>query len=104
MILARSPWAKVLSHSRRQVPGLDQCARVLFQGLHKNCDLRRRGLAPLPTSTPRDFALEVWSALPAKAARAFAALTESYQAERFGGHKSSSSKQELCELRDNLHA
>ncbi|MBW2723577.1 MAG: DUF3488 domain-containing protein [Deltaproteobacteria bacterium] len=46
--------------------------------------LRRRGLARTRATTARDYAKQVQDRVPAEAARAFSAITESYLAERFG--------------------
>jgi len=64
--------------------------------------LRRRDLIPTATNTPRDFAERVRGSLPDGAAEAFARLTEHYQAERYGNHKTSLAREELHNLRDTL--
>jgi transglutaminase-like putative cysteine protease len=46
--------------------------------------LRRRGLPRTRATTARDYAKQVQDRVPAEAARAFSAITESYLAERFG--------------------
>lgn len=46
--------------------------------------LRRRGLPRTRATTARDYAKQVQDRVPAKAARAFSEITESYLAERFG--------------------
>ncbi len=66
--------------------------------------LRRRELVPTPTNTARDFAVRMRAALPDQAAEAFALLTECYQAERYGDHKTSTAREELQKLRDTLRA
>jgi hypothetical protein len=52
----------------------------------------------------RDFARHVRAEIPARAARAFDALTESYLAERFGGRPGCDSRAWLRELSRSLHA
>jgi transglutaminase-like putative cysteine protease len=64
--------------------------------------LRRRGLARAPAMSARAFASEVSAQIPPVAAHAFAALTEAYLAERFGGAPPSGSERELALLRDSL--
>jgi hypothetical protein len=64
--------------------------------------LRRRGLVREPSTTARAFASRAQEKLPPAAARSFAALTESYLSERFGGRPSPSVQEELRALRDSL--
>jgi transglutaminase-like putative cysteine protease len=65
--------------------------------------LARRGLARDPCTTARDFAVEVSATLPNPAAAAFAALTEDYLAERFGGRElEDSAGRHLERLRSSL--
>jgi len=64
--------------------------------------LRRRGLARAPATSARAFASEVSAHIPPMAAHAFAALTEAYLAERFGGVPPTGSGRELAALRDGL--
>jgi len=79
-------------HNRFSLPEYTSALRLL----------RRRRLVPTPTTTPRDFVRQIEKVVPPGAATAFAKLTESYQAQRYGGHKSSTARAELGELRDNL--
>jgi len=64
--------------------------------------LRRRGLVRAPATTARAFAWFAQEKLSPPAARSFAALTESYLAERFGGRLSATVHEELRALRDSL--
>jgi transglutaminase-like putative cysteine protease len=64
--------------------------------------LARRGLTRSPASTPRDFAQDVAAAHPGPAAAAFASLTESYLALRFGGHVPAEVATPLRTLREGL--
>jgi transglutaminase-like putative cysteine protease len=64
--------------------------------------LARRGLVREPQATARAFALRVASERPGGAALAFARLTESYLAERFGGGRPSAGEPELAALRRSL--
>lgn len=66
--------------------------------------LARRGLVRGATTTARDFASHVATALPPAAADAFLRLTERYLAERFGGQAPDSAAADLATLRDNLRA
>jgi hypothetical protein len=64
--------------------------------------LARRGLARAPAATAREFALLAGARLPPAAASSFAALTESYLAERFGGRSDPEAAERLRELRRSL--
>jgi transglutaminase-like putative cysteine protease len=64
--------------------------------------LRRKNLVRDPATPARAFASLAREKLPLPAARSFATLTESYLAERFGGHPSPSVQAELRVLRDSL--
>ncbi len=66
--------------------------------------LARRGLVREAALPARDFARRAATRLPEPAARAFAALTERYLAERFGGRIGGSGGAELRLLRDSLRA
>jgi transglutaminase-like putative cysteine protease len=66
--------------------------------------LRRRGFTRTPATTARRFASDVAARLPPEAARAFAALTEAYLAERFGGAARADGARELAALRASLRA
>ena len=64
--------------------------------------LGRKGLVRDPATTARAFASLAGAELSPAAARSFAALTESYLAERFGGHPAVTVQAELRALRDSL--
>ena len=64
--------------------------------------LRRKGLARDSATTARAFASLVREKLSPPAARSFATITESYLAERFGGHPAAAVREELRALRDSL--
>lgn len=64
--------------------------------------LARHDLLPSPTRTPRVFAREVAHALGPAGAAAFAAITEAYLAERYGGRPPRPASNELRVLRDSL--
>jgi transglutaminase-like putative cysteine protease len=64
--------------------------------------LARRGLLRGAATPARDFARRVRAEVPAPAARAFDALTESYLAERFGGRPPADSGATLRELSAGL--
>jgi hypothetical protein len=64
--------------------------------------LGRRGLVRDPATTARAFAATVAERLSPAAARSFAALTEFYLAERFGGRLSPAVQAELRAFRDSL--
>jgi hypothetical protein len=64
--------------------------------------LARRGLRRAPETPARAFAREAEGALPPPAARAFAALTEAYLAERFGGLPARDAGAQLAALRAGL--
>jgi transglutaminase-like putative cysteine protease len=66
--------------------------------------LARRGLVRAPSTPAREFASAAARALPAAAGAAFAALTEAYLAERFGGRGAAAGWEELRALRDSLRA
>jgi len=66
--------------------------------------LARHGLKRGGATPARDFARRVRAEVPAPAARAFDALTESYLAERFGGRPPVDSRIWLSELSRGLHA
>ena len=66
--------------------------------------LARRGLEREAALPARDFARRAAASLPEPAARAFAALTERYLAERFGGEAAAPGGAELRLLRDSLRA
>ena len=66
--------------------------------------LGRKGLVREPATTARGFASLAREKLSPSAARSFAALTESYLAERFGGRRSATVQAELRALRDSLRA
>lgn len=66
--------------------------------------LARRGLVRDAALPARDFARRAAASLPEPAARAFAALTERYLAERFGGESAPAGAAELRLLRDSLRA
>jgi transglutaminase-like putative cysteine protease len=66
--------------------------------------LARRGLRRDPATSARAFARQAAQALPPPAGRAFAALTEAYLAERFGGHAADGTREELAALRAALRA
>jgi transglutaminase-like putative cysteine protease len=64
--------------------------------------LRRKGLVRDPSTTARAFVSLAREKLSPSAAQIFAALTESYLAERFGGRSSAMVHTELRALRDSL--
>jgi hypothetical protein len=64
--------------------------------------LGRRGLVRDPATTARAFASLAGEKLSPAAARSFAALTELYLAERFGGRLSPAVQAELRAFRDSL--
>jgi hypothetical protein len=64
--------------------------------------LRRKGLARDSTTTARAFLSLAREELSPAGARSFAAITESYLAERFGGHPAARAEEELRALRDSL--
>ncbi len=64
--------------------------------------LARRGLSRTPALTPRAFAREVARAVGPAAGSAFAAITEAYLAERYGGHPAPATGADLRRLRDSL--
>ena len=64
--------------------------------------LRRKGLVRDSATTARAFASLAREKLSPAAARTFAAITESYLAERFGGHPTATLEAELRALRDSL--
>jgi hypothetical protein len=64
--------------------------------------LGRKGLVRDPVTTARSFASLAKEKLSPTAARSFAALTEFYLAERFGGHLSPAVQAELRAFRDSL--
>ncbi len=64
--------------------------------------LRRKGLVRDSATTARAFASLAREKLSPPAARTFAAITESYLAERFGGHPTATLEAELRALRDSL--
>ena len=64
--------------------------------------LRRKGLVRDTATTARAFASLARDKLSPPAARTFAAITESYLAERFGGHPAATVEAELRALRDSL--
>jgi transglutaminase-like putative cysteine protease len=66
--------------------------------------LARRGLVRDGSATARAFAARAAGSLHPAAARAFAALTESYLAERFGGHAGHDEVAQLKALREALRA
>jgi hypothetical protein len=66
--------------------------------------LARRDLVRAPSLPARTFARQVAEALPGPAAVAFAALTEAYLAERFGGRVAEDGPDALRSLRDSLGA
>jgi transglutaminase-like putative cysteine protease len=66
--------------------------------------LARRGLVRAPATPARAFASTAARVLPPPAADAFAALTEAYLAERFGGRHDAGGAEELRLLRDSLRA
>jgi hypothetical protein len=66
--------------------------------------LGRKGLVRNRTTTARAFASLAREALSPSAARDFAALTESYLSERFGGRPSVTGQAKLRALRDSLRA
>ncbi len=63
--------------------------------------LVRHRLERTASATPRDFARRVATSLPVTGP-AFSALTEGYQAHRFGGRRWHTSNQDLRVLRDAL--
>jgi transglutaminase-like putative cysteine protease len=65
---------------------------------------RERGLVRAPTVAAREFARSAARAMPPAAAAAFWQLTESYLAERFGGHRALHPRRALRALRDSLRA
>jgi len=64
--------------------------------------LRRKGLVRDSATTARTFASLARQKLSPAAARNFTAITESYLAERFGGHPAATIQAELRALRDSL--
>jgi hypothetical protein len=64
--------------------------------------LRRKGLARDSATTARAFASLAREKLSPAAARTFGTITESYLAERFGGHPAAAVQEELRALRDSL--
>jgi hypothetical protein len=64
--------------------------------------LARRGHVRAAALTPRAFARELTSSLPPAGAAAFAALTEAYLEERYGGRPRVGGDAELRALRDSL--
>jgi hypothetical protein len=64
--------------------------------------LRRKGLARDSATTARAFASLAREKLSPAAARTFATITESYLAQRFGGHPAAAVQEELRALRDSL--
>ena len=64
--------------------------------------LGRKGLVREPATTARAFATLARERLSPPAARSFAAITEFYLAERFGGHPAATIEAELRALRDSL--
>ncbi|MBM4384160.1 MAG: DUF3488 domain-containing protein [Deltaproteobacteria bacterium] len=66
--------------------------------------LRRRGLTRGDATSARAFAGEVAARIPREGADAFAAITEAYLAERFGGARAASTDQALTRLRESLLA
>jgi uncharacterized protein DUF4129 len=65
---------------------------------------RERGLVRAPTVAAREFARTAARGMPPAAAAAFWQLTESYLAERFGGHRGEHTRRALRALRDSLRA
>jgi hypothetical protein len=63
---------------------------------------RERGLVRASTVAAREFARTAARAMPPAAAAAFWHLTESYLAERFGGHRAAQPRRALRALRDSL--
>jgi len=86
-------WARVRAGRRRadRVPETYRRAQRI---------LARRGLRRAPQVSARDFAREVARTLPAPGARAFAAITEAYLAERFGDRAAPDQGAELAALQD----
>jgi hypothetical protein len=66
--------------------------------------LGRKRLVRGPATTARAFASLAGEKLSPSASRSFAALTESYLAERFGGRPAATVQAELRALRDSLRA
>jgi transglutaminase-like putative cysteine protease len=64
--------------------------------------LGRRGFTRAPATSARQFARNVAAQLPPAGGRAFAALTEAYLAERFGGAPPADAARELAVLRASL--
>jgi hypothetical protein len=67
-------------------------------------ELARRGLVRGPSTTARAFAAEARVALPSSAAAAFANLTETYLAARFGGRQAGRGRADLVALRKGLRS
>ncbi len=64
--------------------------------------LARRGFLRAPGRTPRAFARELATRIPPAGSAAFAALTEAYLGERYGGRPAAGGAAELRALRDSL--
>ena len=62
--------------------------------------LARKGLRRAPEASARDFASQVAAALPDSGGQAFAAITEAYLAERFGGRACANQREQLASLQD----
>jgi hypothetical protein len=87
---------------RRRAPG--PAARVPAAYSAALRLLARRGLVRDAATPARTFAAAAAGSLPPRAADAFARLTESYLAARFGGRPTPGAEDDLRSLRDSLRA